>query len=115
RGPAAVSSGLRCVWPWLNRRSASRDGTTTTERIRLLFREPQSKGNLMRFISPSECHKWLEAALGGRPLTIEQRLPCRASFALPTDTGAKTALARMFSHAVDSQSDGLFWITCWGV
>jgi hypothetical protein len=69
----------------------------------------------MRILSPAECQEWLETNVGKGATNIESRYRHRATYTLPVDTGAKTALARAVSHSIDTARCGLFLVTGWGI
>lgn len=71
----------------------------------------------MRIISKSESHSWI-AGTFHEPFSwhaVESRYVCNATYLVPTDAGRKTALARTLVTLLDSRSEGLLWITGWGV
>lgn len=71
----------------------------------------------MKVLSAHECREWLSANLArGLSLeTLEAAYPSYAVYRLPVDTGAKTAIAHILTHSMDTSRGGLLWITAWGV
>ena len=72
---------------------------------------------IMRIVSEGECREWLETnlAIGFTRKDLDAEYASCATYQLPTDTGAKTILARLVSHSIDAKQSGLFWITAWGI
>jgi len=70
----------------------------------------------MKILSRSECEHWLNARLRSEeahhsPIDYDHGL----SYRLPSDTGKKTALARVISEVADADPAGLLWITAWSI
>lgn len=68
----------------------------------------------MKIISQNECQEWLETKLGEN-LTLEVDYKHCLTYHSPNDSGKKTALARVLTHAIDARQPGLLWITAWGI
>lgn len=71
----------------------------------------------MKIISEVRCQAWLsELFRESFDWDVAERTySYSVTYAIPSDSGRKTALARALSAAIDCAGEGLLWITEWGV
>lgn len=69
----------------------------------------------MKCLANAECERWLrDRGALGEAGDVHRHFGSRLAFALPQDSGRRTALARALAGAVTDRP-GLLWITGWGV
>lgn len=71
----------------------------------------------MRMISRQESDDWLKAKFskGFSWEAVKAAYPHYVTYLLPTDTGARTCIARMLSGYIDATEPGLLLVKEWGV
>jgi hypothetical protein len=69
----------------------------------------------MRIVSKSECEEWSKDQLEVPSNDFRTLYPADATYEIPTDASAKTAIARAIVSLIDSDRPGLLWITEWSI
>jgi hypothetical protein len=71
----------------------------------------------MKFMSESECNRWLKAAdLPSPSDNLPERFAFESAYRLPGDAGKKTAIARMLISVIDDdEPECCLWVTGYGI